>query len=402
MRRTKLTAALVGLIVGTAAAGGTVGAQSSLPVNALKRWAATNGGGEAAQVVTQEQAVATARNYDVVVALVKTFSPHLAAMRAENPDLKVVAYLNGAYVQKNQGGLYPETWYARDADGNQVTSNSFGNYLMDVSNPAWATDRAERCKAHMAESGYDGCYLDMLGAASVTPGYVSALPINPATGTAWTVPDWIGATANVGTAVKSANPGAMIVGNGLSNGKDYFTGASGPTSRLLDGVDGANAQGWFRSENAPITQFRNLTSWKYDVDMLVEAGGRGKSVMTMTKIGKDVTATPEQVARVRRYALASFLLGTDGNQYFFFGDAVDGVAAYDHPDLHVNVGTPTRAYDKLSTGAYLRTFSHGVAVANPTKSTVTVTLGGTYRDLDGRSTSRVTLGPRTGMVFTAP
>jgi putative glycosyl hydrolase-like family 15 (GHL15) protein len=367
--------------------------------NALLRWASTNGGGNAAQKLTQAQAVADARNHDWIVALIKTFPPYLSAMRAANPALKMFAYLNGAYAQSSQGTLYPAAWYAHDAKGNQVKSRAEGNFLMDVSNPAWVTSRVQTCADYVQQSGYDGCYLDMLGNASVDTAYVTAAPVNKATGKPWTVSDWMTATAQLGSAVSKANPSLLVVGNGLSNGDNYFAAAEGPTSKLLNGLDGANAQGFIRSEGAAITKFRSAAQWKEDVDMLVDAGRRGKSVLAMTKVG--VRATAAQLTAVHRYALASFLLGTDGHQYFFFdSDGRGGAVADDTPDDHVVVGTPTGAYKAVAGGAYTRTFTAGLAVVNPTAASVVVSLGGTYKNLDGVSSSSVTMPPYSGNVFT--
>ena len=374
--------------------------------NVLKRWAATNGGGSSAQTHTQQDAVNDARNYTWIVALQQTFTPtDLAAMRAANPSVKVLAYLNGAYAQANQGpgsGAYDtpgETLYARDINGNYITSWSFGNWLMDISNSGWVQTRTSTCATYIANSGYDGCYLDVLGIASLDPNYVTSPPVNPQTRQLWTAPDWEATAATLGGAVKNGNAGRIITGNGLANGTQYFDPASGPTSRLIGPLDGANSQGYVRNENADITAYKSVTRWKQDVDMLVDAGARGKSVLAMVRIG--VLATTAQVQSWRRYALATFLLGTDGRAFFFFDpDGIDGAVAYDHPDLHVVVGTPTGGYSALANGAYIRKFTTGAAVVNPTGVTVTVSLGGTYKDLDGNVMSSVTLGPNTGMVFT--
>jgi hypothetical protein len=342
-----------------------------------------------------------ARNYNWIVALKQTFAPYLSAMRSANPTLKVFAYMNGVYAQSNQGpgtGSYPNAWYARDVAGNFISSRSFGNWLMDPTNSAWVTDRAQACGQAIAASGYDGCYLDVLGTSSVDPNYVSSVPWNSRTGQNWTAADWVANTSFLAAQVKSGNPGRLVTGNGLANGNEYFDPASGPTSTLIGPLDGANAQGFVRNESAGINTYRGLNRWKQDVDMLVDAGSRSRAVMGMTKVG--VPATSAQVLSWQRYALASFLLGTDGHQYFYFDpDGVNAAVAYDHPDLHVFVGSPSGAYSVTSSGAYVRSFTSGLGVVNPTASTVTVVLGGTYRDLDGVSRTSVTLAPNTGMVF---
>jgi hypothetical protein len=367
----------------------------------VKRWAATMDGGTAAQSVTLDQAVSDAKSLDLIVARKGTFTPYLAAMRLANPSVKVLVYLNGAYAQQNQGpssGAYPSNWYAKDAYGSPVTSKTEGNWLMDVSNQAWVQDRAQTCTSYLADSGYDGCYVDMLGASSVARGYVSSPPVNPGTGQVWTSQDWLAATSNLGGAVKNGNSSRMVVGNGLQNGRQYFSSPDG-TSVLLNGIDGGNAQGWIRGAGDAINAFPSVANWKQDVDMLTDAGVKGKSVMTMTKVW-GVTATQDQIDAVHRFALASFLLGSNGNQYFDFdANQTDGAVVPDHPYDHVNVGQPTGAY-ALTSKVYVRYFTNGIAVVNPSKTaTYTFNLAGTYRNLQGQSVSSVTLAPDTGDVF---
>jgi hypothetical protein len=190
----------------------------------------------------------------------------------------------------------------------------------------------------------------------------------------------------------------MVVGNGLQNGRLYYA-TSGASSVLLNGIDGGNAQGWLRGATDPITTFESVTNWKSDVNMLVDAGNKGKSVITMTKVW-GVPATQDQIDALHRFTLASFMLGTNGNQYFDFDDnQTDGAVVPDHPYDHVDPGTPTGPY-ALKSKVYVRYFTNGIAVVNPSKTaTYTFKLGGTYTNLQGQSMSSVTLPPDTGDVF---
>jgi hypothetical protein len=366
----------------------------------MKRWAATNGGGANAQSPTLAQALAVARNYGLVLATKNSYPPYVAQMRQANPALKLVVYLNGTYAQSDQGTAYPDGWYARAADGSKVRSKNFGNYLMDPTSAGWIQSRVQTCAQWTAATHYDGCYLDMLGNATMGSGYDTAAPINPSTHQPWTSTQWIAATSNLASTVTSANPTLLVVGNGLANGTQYFDPASGPTSTLFNGLAGANAQGFIRSESDSVTSFRAVSAWKNDVNMLANAGPRSRFVMAMTKV--DGRGTAAQVQQIHRYALASFLLGTDGTQYFYFSPNGndDGVNAPDTPDDHVNPGAPSAAYQALANGAYVRPFTGGYVAVNPTAATVTVNLGATYVDLDGHAVQQAILAPHSGMVFT--
>ena len=126
----------------------------------------------------------------------------------------------------------------------------------------------------------------------------------------WTENDWLSATSGVPTYVKSTLGDRMVVGNGLGNGARYFDPA-GPTEQILDGADGGVAEAWLRSSSMAVTKFKKEVAWQQDLDMLKDAGARGTHVLAMTKVW--VSGTVAQKDQWHKYALASFLLGTDGN-----------------------------------------------------------------------------------------
>jgi hypothetical protein len=243
----------------------------------------------------------------------------------------------------------------------------------------------------------------MLGPGTLTPGYLSSTPIDPTTGAPWTNTDWLTATTNLASTVAAALPGVYLIGNGLGNGTQYFTPSWGPSSVLFGPLVAVDAQGFVRGDTDPPTKFRPESSWKADVDMLVDAAGRGRSVTVEAKVWNS-TATQDQMNAIHRYALATFLLGTDGNQYWYWSDTGSESAVIENtPYENVNVGTPVAPYAKML-GAYQRRYSGGLVVVNPTSSSVTVPLGaGQWTTLDGTTVSgSFTLAANTGDVLSAP
>lgn len=100
--------------------------------------------------------------------------------------------------------------------------------------------------------------------------------------------------------------------------------------------------------------------------------------------------------QTRRYALASYLLATNGQQLWAAGDTRSGIVA-PYRALGAALGTM-----KQLGPAWGRYFARGIAIANPSRSRLTISLGGTYLD-NGRPVSIVTLGPASGAVLsTAP
>lgn len=391
-----IRAAMATVVVATSVAvTGPVPASSATTERLLQGWYATHMADD--QVMTKAQAVAIADRVDLVTATKRTFVPYMADMKAANPDLRVLVYLNAAFVAS--GSAYPEHWYAHDAQGQRVRSTKWGNFLMDLSRSKWASEVAALCQQTLADTGYDGCYLDMLGTAPLNPGYTTSLPIDPRTGKVWTDKAYMTATAKIAETVRSVS-GRYTAGNGLGPGARYFATDGSSSAPLLDSLDAGHSEVWLRNATDSADKFKNEVSWKRDVDMLVDAGAAGETVLAMTKLWSE--ATSEQVDRWHRYAVASFLLGTDGRARFTFTDDRSmASAASSHPYDQVDVGTPEGAFAKVD-GVYRRSFTKGLALVNPTTSTVTVALGRTYADLAGVTRTSLTMAPNTGEVLTLP
>jgi hypothetical protein len=348
--------------------------------------------------MTQTEAVTIAGDFDVIAAQASVFPKYVSAMHTANPAVRIVAYINGTFDLSAGGTSYPASWYAKSATGHRIQS-AFGNYLMNPGNSSWQRSVAQQCTAAVVRSHYDGCFVDTLGTAPLDAGYVTALPINPATHAVWTGDAWLRATTAIAGAVQSANPDAVIIANGLANGTKYFS-TSGATSQLLDPSGAAMAELWLRAPGASVTSYPSETKWLADVEMLAAAESHGQSVMTTTKLW--VSATAAQQAQWHKFALSSFLLAAGGDSYFsFLEDRSNAALVQDYTWDHVDIGTPEGPFQQNGT-LYDRFFSNGVVVANPTDAAETVTLPGSYTNLDGVDVSSEILAPDSGDVFVTP
>ena len=339
---------------------------------------------------TQAQAVTAATRYDVIVAYTQAFQPYVAAMRAANPNLVLLAYMNGMFVPPAQATSWPADWYSYDANGIKVQNAQNKNYLMNPSNSGWVQNRATMCANLVAQSGYDGCMLDTLGVAPLTPGYCTALPINPATGAAWARPDWISATTQLSQSVRTTISPSLVVGNGLKDGPSL-----GESSQLFNGMDGGIAEGFLRTSTQSASAYPSVSTWQQNVNMLLSPP---KPVLALTKVW--ASATTDQLNQWHLYALASFLLGTDGRSYFYFSSASSEPPISVVP-WSVNIGDPSGAY-ALQDGAYQRPFTQGRVLVNPTASQVSVPLSGAYAEMDGTQVSgSLVMPPNTGQILQA-
>jgi hypothetical protein len=339
---------------------------------------------------TQAQAVTAATRYDVIVAYTQAFQPYVAAMRAANPNLVLLAYMNGMFVPPAQATSWPADWYSYDANGVKVQNAQNRNYLMNPSNSGWVQNRTTTCANLVAQSGYDGCMLDTLGVAPLTAGYCTALPVNPATGAAWARPDWISATTQLSQSVRTTVSPSLVVGNGLKDGPSL-----GESSQLFSGMDGGIAEGFLRTSTQSATAYPSVSTWQQNVNMLLSPP---KPVLALTKVW--ASATTDQLNQWHLYALASFLLGTDGRSYFYFSSASSEPPISVIP-WSVNIGDPSGAYS-LQDGAYQRPFTQGRVLVNPTAGQVSVPLSGTYAEMDGTQVSgSLVMPPNTGQILQA-
>ena len=386
--RLVLIGALLVVASAPAATAATAGFGSPAPGRPVLQWMPEEFA--TGHTYTQAQAVTAATRYDVIVAYTQAFQPYVAAMRAANPNLVLLAYMNGMFVPPAQATSWPADWYSYDANGIKVQNAQNKNYLMNPSNSGWVQNRATMCANLVAQSGYDGCMLDTLGVAPLTPGYCTALPINPATGAAWARPDWISATTQLSQSVRTTISPSLVVGNGLKDGPSL-----GESSQLFNGMDGGIAEGFLRTSTQSATTYPSVSTWQQNVNMLLSPP---KPVLALTKVW--ASATTDQLNQWHLYALASFLLGTDGRSYFYFSSASSEPPISVVP-WSVNIGDPSGAY-ALQDGAYQRPFTQGRVLVNPTASQVSVPLSGAYAEMDGTQVSgSLVMPPNTGQILQA-
>jgi Hypothetical glycosyl hydrolase family 15 len=348
--------------------------------------------------MTQAQAVTIAQDFNLIAAQASVFKGYTAAMKAANPQLEIVAYLNGTFDQSSGGSKYPTAWYEKSSNGNRVKSQGFGNYLMNPSNSSWGQNVAAECTAAIAASGDDGCFLDTMGTAPLGAGYVTGLPINPATGSVWTASAWINATTSIASAVKAANPNAIVIPNGLSSGGKYFS-KTASTAPLLGPTGVAMAEIWLRTAGASASSFPTESKWLADVTMLVDTEAASQSVLTTTKLF--TSSTQAQQDQWHKFSLGSFLLAAGGHSYYSFdASKTDTALVANSPWDHVAVGTPLGAYSQNGS-LFERSFTNGIVAVNPNKTAATITFGTPYKNLAGTEVTTETLAPDTADVFLA-
>jgi uncharacterized membrane protein YgcG len=350
---------------------------------------------------TQSEAVAAADAGDMVAALPIQIKQFGAAMKTVNPSVKLFAYQNGMFAQAKNGSAFPDSWYLKTASGQKVQATGTGNYLMNplstaVSNGAagWTDYVAQQCRTAMADPNTSGCFLDQMNAAPLGSGFVNGAPVDPRTGTAFTRTAYMTLVAQQGQAVASQLNGP-VVGNAYDSAPRYY---AIPTSLVnaSAGMGTFEAEHWFGND---VTQSQSLPAWQQGVQMEIDAQAAGHGVIV------NVDAPGTNVEQWRRYLTASYLLGNNGAAWLEFGPDAQ-TAPFDSPSpLYATpIGTPLqtggRVSDYAKNGVYQRAYSNGLVLVNPSSSSVTVDLGGTYTNESGSAVTSVTLSAWSGAILT--
>ena len=340
---------------------------------------------------SRSEAIAHAREFDVIVAIKGAFRDHLPAMRGANPRLRILAYQNGGY--SLPGRSYPESWYAHTAGGARIRSRDYGNFLMQISNPDWVRHVVRECHDHLDVSRYDGCFLDSVGPAALSTNYATGTPIDPRTGQAWRLADYVKAGRHLAAAVGRSTGRRLVVANGVAGGAAYFA-SPGSTGVLADPIDGAMVELFVRQPFDAAGSYRPTSRWRLDVDMLRHASRHGRTLFCVTKAWSNASRARKE--RMFRFAFATFLLGSSSRSYFsFLFDKHTGrrSSAWD-----VGLGRPRAAYGRRD-GVFQRRFAHGRVLVNPADRGVRVRLPHRMRTPGGRWVRQVWLPDHTGIVL---
>jgi hypothetical protein len=344
---------------------------------------------------------------------------HVAAIKAANPNTKVLAYMEtpvtkvqscgssspSAYLPHDSFGVnycyasaYHPEWFLQNTSGQRLTYSDYASYsAMDIGNTAYQSTWAKNVIAAVKADGFDGVYMDDV---NTYPGHGINGQISKYTDQAYgqamvnfeaAVAPQIRSSGLLAAANVSANPwtswqrtyGLDIAAQlNIYNREHYsrYGDICGPFSARFNTT--AN------NGTPPLVSELNY-------DQAVQAAGA-----RLTGIDYGYTPATSSDLATMTYGRAAFLLawdGTDGGAYIYrpCGD-VDPA----NPRWMIDVGTPTTA-SVLSGAVFSRSFTKGLVYLNPSPDTsVTVSVPAGYEDAFGTSVSgSTTLAPETALVL---
>jgi len=349
---------------------------------------------------TRARAKAIAAAQDLVAAVPESFANHVRAMRRVNPDLTLVAYVNGTLIKASKVSHLPETAFAHDSQGRRITSQIWGTTLMAPTSPAWRRFVDALCRARKSAGGYDGCVMDSMGLGIFAANQqFTGIPVDPDTGEQYRQAAYRKDLAGLANYLRAASPRLVHVFNVVENDWRYWV-AEVRSRPLALGRPAVQMEDFLRGAGSSVSAFPDTEKWRRNVEVVRDLEEHNVTGLFTTKLW--VSHNYAQAAQWQAFAMASFLMGANGNSYFAFTRSRDKAGAtganapYSMPN---RLGRPLGAMNRTSAGFFIRRFRNGMAIVNPGTTTVTVNLASAMRRLNGATVTSVQLPPSSGEVL---
>jgi hypothetical protein len=319
----------------------------------------------------------------------------LAKLKASNPNIKVLAYYNLTGMSyPDPSGKYsgcvdptgaPEQYFLHNLSSQRF---AFQNYAYIWAANQGNTAYQQACAAHITSDitakGFDGAFLDDTNYSikyHYTPSQVQEYPTD----------------AQYGAATKNAV--AYVGPKILDAGKIAIPNMGGTYAEFADFNDSL-----LPYVSGGLDEF--FTAWPGgNIQPNANRARAMQSIATAESMGKFYLANTQganaQDTRTALYGLASVMLVS--NHYTTFGFTANNNYISDPPwlpefDTAKNLGAPKANY--YTTGSVQRRdFDNGTVLANPTNTTQSVNLGGTYSGSGLTNVTSVSMPAQTGLVL---
>jgi hypothetical protein len=286
-------------------------------------------------------------------------------------------------------------WLLKDSAGNYVRpANGDNHWFGDVGNPnfqkAWVDNVSTFLLAHHADGAFVDNVLCSFGGLSG-----GVLPAQYPTDASWANAQ-TAFLAYVGPALHAK--GLYLAVNAYCYGPDNGTSNNAWWTRIAPYVDAEMNEYFEQNPNNTAQLFFNaptvswMGNWLGHLDVIKAAQNAGKAALALTYgTGTNTVAMT--------YGKASFLLVWNGTSGGYIYNPTDSTDPW-NPAWTTSIGTPTGAMTQAG-GAYVRDYTGGYVVVNPSQSAVSVPLPAGLKTLSGTAAgSSVSLATTTAAIFT--
>ena len=341
---------------------------------------------------TNEDADFIVSNFDMLITIFETAST-IGRIKELNHNITILGYRDiiamHSYYEDWEEVDSHEDWFLHDINGNRLVHNYWGWYAMDVGNTGWRSHYANYVKDKLDSFPFDGVFADDTWRRFPNDRWTVAPSDIPAEiGQRW-YNDMIGMIQYV----KSVLGSNLLILNTDDWTGEYLKYADG---MMFEGFIHAS---WWELDYFGWDGFNPLNH----VDTLANLSSMGKYFLADS--GAKIPDNPTQddldkTHKVVLYCFASFLLGVNGERASFAFNNIkskDGSRGY-YYEFDVSLGSPVNQYYSFGS-VYVRDFTYGKVLVNPTSSSWTVDLDQNYKTIDGKTVSSVILDDHTGVIL---
>ncbi len=283
-----------------------------------------------------------------------------------------------------------EDWFIHDAvTGGRIWNPSDSGFLMDIGNAGfrqhWITYITNNLNIYQ---GFTGIFIDNT-IGSLNPNWIPWVRFTDRSQPVFKTSDlnnWHANAVNFLAQIKAAFPDKTLIINTDGFNYDY-----------VDKVDGVMIEGFTHAAHQNAEQHNSADSIESQIDYFGNVSSNGKIAWYCSGTS---TGTTAQIDNLVKYCLSGALISNNNPQSMFsFNDwlSFDGSHGY-YPIMDTQIGSPTGAYYK-SQNVYIRDFTDGKVLFNPSDNFENVDLSGEFWFLNNTKVSDVTLEGYSGEIL---
>ena len=334
----------------------------------------------------------------------------MKAIKAINPNIIIILYKISINKVDESHGAHGfewinhnhQEWFLRDNNGNLMTDldseySRENVYWLDWGNQGWRDYWCNSVLNDAISQGWDGVFMDCAFVdikSYWAPNGILTYPTNASFNTAM--------EGFISNCYNQFQAKSKIL---VPNSADCVSYNGYWESRLAHSHGGLDEGFVTICQWAPEQMWRTEEEWERQIAALEYTGEQNKIYYAMTHnrgLNRQDTL----------YNVASYLIGKKNEKAFFYNAGVKGyyynnyVKDYNtFQDIYnAPIGSPTGSRYKQD-NVWQRDYSNGKVLVNPTSNSYTITLDRSYKKIDGKTVSSITLGEHEGIILlinTAP
>ncbi len=324
----------------------------------------------------------------------------IPVLRAANPKLEILMYEQPAGTTLGAPD-YPyldqrETWWVHDDAGSRMHEMGGGpnySWLLHIGKSGYRAYEKNKITSGVVDNGFDGVFLDTSN--PYWPIFRDWYDVNnrrttPTSDVLAGWPDWM---LSFHQELKLLLGSKTQIFNSWPNNPGRYDDYKYWVEKTIAVVDGTQDDGFCYNRTQPW----KTSSWEFQIGSANRVVSMGRQVLLKTPLD-NLRSDPARLRQLQQFCFGSYLLVADG-QYGMFRNVDEADESYWNATLFTApIGTPKGDYYKVS-GLYRRDFTNGMALVNPSGSSIKVDLGGPFFTVWGKLVTSVTLQSLEGAVL---